>query len=145
MIKNMRILTFIIQIIFTLSQSNDFYISLCYYSKPIINLEWSISIIRIGDRINVDIVGYMNKNLKREISRDVYVKLIRSLNKKGLWTLKDYYRKGSPNGYYQIEVKKGYQLNRFKVEAGIPLNGEKSKYLEIIKSITNIARLIIYD
>ena len=87
----------------------------------------------------------MNKTLKKTISREHYMKLLDTVNKNEIWTLSNYYRNWSNNGYYEVKAIRGIQHNIFKFAAGIPLLGEQSKYLEIKRTITNIAASTIYD
>ncbi|MDY6935161.1 MAG: hypothetical protein SVZ03_13185 [Spirochaetota bacterium] len=142
----MKIFILYLFILVNNSQQKDFHISIRYYSKPIISHEWSISIFRVGGNIYINALDYMDRTInKKEIPRRYYPQLIDRLNKCGIWILKDYYRKGSHNGYYLIRVEKGRHHNSIRVEAGVPLLGQNARYLEIIRSVENVVRVGLYD
>lgn len=123
----------------------DYQVSLTYYSVPGFNREWAISIIRIGDTVFLDVKNFRGITSKKKISTSIYLNLLNHLNRKGIWILRDHYSKNSQNGYYRIEVKTDNYSNSFRVEYGIPLIGENTRYLEIIRRIKNTAKLLLYE
>lgn len=138
----MKLLAIYILFNAAIASGHEYQITLSYYSKPIKQREWSISIFRDKDSIIIDIDNFRGKRLKKSIPRDSYIALIDRLNKSGIWILKDSYIDNSPNGYYLVEVIADSYKNIFRVENGPPL---RPGYLDIIRSIKNTAMLYIYD
>ncbi len=123
------------------AKNYDYYLSLGYYSKPIKNLEWSITVFRDKGRMIIDVSNFLSKRFRSELSLKHYKNLLEGINKNGIWTLKDRYQKNSKNAYYLLEVKEGGYSNRFRYESGPLASGDTMRYQEIIRSITNLARL----
>lgn len=123
----------------------EFFLTLEFYSQPFKTREWSITIDRNGNDAFIDIKNFRGRDLKKRIPLDEYVTFLGQLNKRSIWRLKDFYPQNSPSGYYNITIRQGSFTNSFKVEYGVPLTGKHSRYREIIRFITNRARLVLLD
>ncbi len=123
----------------------EYFASLSYYSRPVTYREWSISVYRKKQGIYIDINNYKNRTLKRPFDSDEYLKLVDFLNRKGIWRLKGNYSKKSKNCYYEMKVQSGGYSNSFRIESGPVLSGEGSRYREMIRYFTNLARLSLED
>lgn len=119
----------------------DYRLSLTYYPVPG-SRKWIISVVRVGDTAFIDVKNFRGITSKKKIPTGIYLDLLHYVNRKGIWILRDYHRKGSQNGYYLIEVKTGTYSNSFRVEHGVPLIGKNTRYLEIIRHIKNTAKLL---
>lgn len=141
----MKALLGFLTILSLLATEIDFSLSLAYYSFPLSIREWSLTIERRGDRTLLTVDKYRGLTRKIAIPRKIYLNLIGKVTGKGIWTLQDYYRENSPNGFYIIEVKREEHVNRFRVEYGIPLTGTNARYREIIRSILNTTNLLLSE
>lgn len=121
----------------------DYFASLSYYSCPVTSREWSITVYRKQQRISIDIDNYQNRTVKQPFDGDQYLKLVDFLNRKGIWRVKGNFSKKSKNCYYEMKVSSGGYTNSFRVESGPVLSGESSRYREMIRYFTNIARTVL--
>jgi hypothetical protein len=121
----------------------EYLTSLSYYSCPVTYKEWSITVYRKKQRISIDIDNYQNRTVKQPFDGDQYLKLVDFLNRKGIWRLKGNFSKKSKNCYYEMKVSSGGYSNSFRIESGPVLSGESSRYREMIRYFTNIARTVL--
>jgi hypothetical protein len=142
----MKILLLIILLVQPLQTKNeDFKLSLKYYSRPIVNLEWEILIYRKKNKAFIQSNNFMNQRFHIEMDYDKYKELLIKLNKLNIWNNISQYPKKSKNGFYIVEIKNKNQNNYFKFEAGINLHGRYNKYTRIIRLIKNYTKLEIPD
>lgn len=118
----------------------DYRITVSYHGKMLKNKEWSISVVRNGEKIFLEIDNYGNRTLKTKLDRDEYTKLLDFVNKMGIWFLKNHYPASSPNAFYRIEVEQGKYRHAAIAEAGPLLSGDASRFREIIRKMENLAR-----
>ncbi len=118
----------------------DFSVTLGYYSVPLKNREWSISVYRQGGEAFIEADNYLNLKAKKRLERDAYLRLVDYLNRQGIWRLTDRYPGSSRNCYYRIDITAEARSHSFRVEAGPLLSGESSRYREIIRYLTNMAK-----
>lgn len=119
----------------------DYRITVSYHAKILKNREWSIAVVRIGEKIFLEIDNYANRKLKTKLDRDEYSKLLDFLNRMGVWYLKNHYPSSSPNAFYKIDVQQGKYHHTAITEAGPLLSGDASRFREIIRKMENIARV----
>ncbi len=123
------------------SDGFEYRVTLSYYSVPIKNREWSVSVYRKGTKSYIEVDNYNNRKLIQRLSGDEYVNLLDFLHRKGIWHLKDFYPGRKVNPYHLIEVESGGYKNSFKVESGPLSSGGASAYREIIRKLENLARV----
>jgi hypothetical protein len=118
----------------------EFSVTLGYYSLPLKNREWSISVYRQGGEAFIEADNYLNLKAKKRLERETYLRLVDYLNRQGIWRLTDRYPASSRNCYYRIDISAEARSHSFRVEAGPLLSGENSRYREIIRYLTNAVK-----
>lgn len=125
--------------------SCDFSISLGYHSRPLDTREWRIMVCRKGEGAKIVIENFRSRNLSAPLPRERYVALVERFNRLGIWRLEDYCPPQSRNAFYRVEVADSRYRHAFRVEAGPVLSGRGARYLEIIRTLTNLAIMSIEE
>lgn len=123
----------------------DFYCCLSYHPYPFTMTEWEIEIYRKGRACKISTKNYTFKRFRADLPEEYYDKLQKIIMDNSIWSLRDYYYERSTGGYYIFFMKEGKYSHSIKIEHGVPLTGTNSKYLEIIRVMTGLAKLILEE
>ena len=95
---------------------------------------------RQGGDIFIEVDNYLNRKARKRLDRDDYLRLVDYLNRQGAWRLTDRYSPASRNCYYRLELSSDARKHACIIEAGPLLSGGNSRYREIIRYLTNLAK-----
>lgn len=126
------------------TEDYDFYCNLSYHPYPFTMKEWEIEIYRKGRINKIATKNYTFKRYRADLPERYYNKLQKIIENNSVWSLKDFYYKRS-SGYYTFYMKEGKYFHSIKIEYGVPLTGTNAKYMEIIRVMTGLAKLILEE
>ncbi len=145
MFYKQKLLCFII-ILFTFclhsEEKYSFILVLEFYSAPVANKEWEISIFKMKNQPYIQTKNYLGKTYKRKMDIKDFNKLLHIISKNNLLHIK---QNEVPYGYsfFKLYYDDTYIKKLFILNASKPAFHDNFKLLLIIRSVRNFT--VLYD